>query len=128
MLLKVRCNEETHLLNKKVNYYELKHFIHGVFKNYPSTYNLTYLDSEGDEITISNDHDLETLFKTATGGVTNVIVREGAEGETDGKEVEKEKEKEVGETKAEESLQTTVTRNKNDGIQEGVKSPLEETK
>lgn len=94
MLLKIHYNKETHLLNKKVNFQELNSYIEDVFKEYPTSYELTYLDSDNDQITISNDEDLVTLYGTAVGSFTKVMIHAvGGEGEAG--EVGKEEEEEV---------------------------------
>ena len=57
MFFKVALGKEIHVMNAKENnttLAELKEFIKKVFKKLPSKFMLTYVDNEGDQITLGN--------------------------------------------------------------------------
>jgi hypothetical protein len=66
MLFKVACGKEIHIINPKdkTNFAEFKKSIAIVFKKLPNKYNLTYLDEDADEITLTNEADFNILLQT----------------------------------------------------------------
>jgi hypothetical protein len=71
MIFKIALGKQIHLINSqdKLKLQQLFTFIPTVFKNLPSRYALTYLDEDGDEITLKEQYDYDILlssgFKTA---------------------------------------------------------------
>ena len=61
-----------HLINRNVDMTELGQFIRDSFKGVPDTYGLTYLDSDGDLISLSSDDDLKTLYDSEKREFTKV--------------------------------------------------------
>lgn len=62
MYMKISCDKEIHLLNKKVSIKELHAFIQSTFKNSTKNYSLTYLDCDGDQISLVSEEDIKTLY------------------------------------------------------------------
>lgn len=57
MFFKIALGKEIHVMNSKENnasLTELKTFIKRVFKKLPQKFMLTYVDSDGDQITLGN--------------------------------------------------------------------------
>jgi hypothetical protein len=66
LYLKISFGKEIHLLTKEANYADLIKFIRESFKNLPRNFEITYRDADGDNISISNDEDVKTLYATST--------------------------------------------------------------
>lgn len=66
LYLKISFGKEIHLLTKEANFVELLKFIRESFKNLPNNFEITYRDADGDNISISNDEDVRTLYATST--------------------------------------------------------------
>ena len=64
--MKISCDKEIHLLNKKVSITELREFISASFKNLPREFSVTYLDSDGDNISLVSEEDVKTLYDTSS--------------------------------------------------------------
>jgi hypothetical protein len=62
MICKLVYRKQIHLCNNLTDYRGLLLFIGGAFGGLPKHFELTYADEEGDEITLSNQEDLE-VFK-----------------------------------------------------------------
>lgn len=77
MLFKVTFEKEIHIL-KSINVktlQELKGMIPKVFKIHPPSFYLTYLDEDGDEITLANEADYGILLGTQA-KTAKIIIRE----------------------------------------------------
>ncbi len=64
MFFKISLGKEIHVMNSKestVSLTELKDFIKKVFKKLPQKFMLTYVDNEGDQITLGNENDIKIL-------------------------------------------------------------------
>jgi tricorn protease-like protein len=72
--MKISCDKEIHLLNKKVNIKELHAFIQESFKKATKNYVLTYLDSDGDQISLVSDDDIKTLYETSKEKFVKVLI------------------------------------------------------
>ncbi len=81
MFFKIALGKEIHVMNAKegnTTLAELKDFIRKVFKKMPAKYMLTYVDSEGDQITLGNENDIKILNETGLKSV-KIIVEETSE-------------------------------------------------
>jgi hypothetical protein len=74
LYLKITFNKEIHLLTKETTYVELMKFIRESFKNLPSNFEINYLDGDGDNISISNDEDVHTLYATCTDKFVKITI------------------------------------------------------
>lgn len=72
--MKISCEKEIHLLNKKVSIIELHSFIKSTFKNLPRDYSITYLDCDGDHISLVSEDDLKTLYETSKDKFVKVVI------------------------------------------------------
>lgn len=72
--MKISCDKEIHLLNKKVSIKDLHAFIQGTFKNVVGEYSLTYLDCDGDQISLVSEEDLKTLYETSKDKFVKVYI------------------------------------------------------
>lgn len=70
-------------------------FIKESFKSLPVSFEITYRDSDGDNISISNDEDVQTLYSTSTEKFVkiNIVPMEEERPEEEVKEVQKEVQK-----------------------------------
>ncbi len=64
LYLKINFGKEIHLLTKEANFADLIRFIRENFKNLPAEFEIIYKDSDGDNISISSDEDVQTLYAT----------------------------------------------------------------
>lgn len=80
LYLKITHGKEIHLLTKEANYNELLKFIKDSFKNLPKGFEITYKDSDGDNISISNDEDMKTLYATSKEKFVKISIAEVEEG------------------------------------------------
>lgn len=66
-------------------------FIKESFKSLPVSFEITYRDSDGDNISISNDEDVQTLYSTSTEKFVkiNIVPMEEERPEEEVKEVQK---------------------------------------
>lgn len=63
MIIKVIYRKETHVMVlEEADYSRLLAKINSSFLNLPSAINLTYLDSEGDRISVADTSDLSVIF------------------------------------------------------------------
>lgn len=76
LYLKINFGKEIHLLTKKANFNVLSKFIKESFKSIPRCFEITYCDSDGDNISICNDEDMETLYTTTTDKFVKVTIIE----------------------------------------------------
>lgn len=74
MYMKISCEKEIHLLNKKVNIHDLQAFIKTTFKNLPRDYSITYLDCDGDLISLVSEEDLKSLYETSKDKFVKVFI------------------------------------------------------
>lgn len=77
MLFKVTYEKEIHILksvNTK-NLQELQGAISKVFKQHPERFYLTYLDEDGDEITLATESDFGILLSSGLKS-TKILIRE----------------------------------------------------
>jgi hypothetical protein len=61
MIFKIVYGKEIHVLNKQVSYSELLAFVRSAFKKLPKNYTLSYVDTEGDNIAITSQSDIDIL-------------------------------------------------------------------
>lgn len=61
MIFKIVFGKEIHLLNSITSYPSLVEGIKGSFKKLPPSFTLSYADSEGDQISVSNQEDFKVL-------------------------------------------------------------------
>lgn len=80
MLFKVSLSSEIHIVNSKdkASFHEFKTTLPKVFKKLPSRYSLTYVDEDGDEITLTNQGDYNILLQTGMKS-TRIYVKEVSE-------------------------------------------------
>ena len=78
MLFKVIYRTEIHLLNSThtLTYEELLKFVRTAFSRVPSSFTLTYIDSDEDVISIHNDSDLEILQELGMNRVKIIITED----------------------------------------------------
>ena len=74
MYMKISCDKEIHLLNKQVTMKELRAFIKSTFKNVSKDYSLTYLDVDGDQISLVSEEDVKTLYETSKDKFVKVFI------------------------------------------------------
>jgi len=77
MILKVTFAKKTHLINitDKPNIADLYTAINLIFKSLPSRYTLSYLDEDGDEITLQDQQDYQILM-SSNNKTTKVNIKE----------------------------------------------------
>jgi hypothetical protein len=63
MIFKVAHGKEIHMLSKQVSFSELHAFVLASFRKVPTHFALSYLDNEGDAITISSQEDLDVVYQ-----------------------------------------------------------------
>ena len=76
MFLKIALGKEIHVMNSKdsnVTLTELKDYIKKVFKKLPQKYMLTYIDDDGDQITIGNESDVRILNESGVKSAKIII-------------------------------------------------------
>lgn len=120
MIFKISFGKEIHILNRQVNYIELISFIKQTFKKLPANFTLSYIDAEGDNITLTNNSDMEILYlsKGSTQSLKITIT-----------EVKEEKENSDGEFEVvtgRETVKTEATESSPEKIPEPVKVIKEE--
>lgn len=73
MLFKITFKEETHLMKMKKgqSFADLKYHTEKAFKKLPSNYCYVYLDEDGDEINLDNEHDFQSLSES---GATKIPI------------------------------------------------------
>ena len=78
MLFKVIYRTEIHLLNSThtLTYEELLKFVRSAFSRVPSSFTLTYIDSDEDVISIHNDSDLKILQESGISRVKIIITED----------------------------------------------------
>jgi hypothetical protein len=74
MFIKLVLGNQIHILNKEITMTEIHSFIADRFKNIPESYNLTYIDSDGDTISIMSDNDIKSLQQSSNGKATKVFI------------------------------------------------------
>lgn len=80
MIFKVAFGKQIHLINSqdKHKLAQLFNFIPSIFKSLPSRYTLTYLDEDGDEITLKEQEDYDVLLGCGLKTV-KITIRENLE-------------------------------------------------
>lgn len=81
MFFKIALGKEIHVMNAKednITLADLKDFIRKVFKKLPAKFMLTYVDTEGDQITLGNENDIKILNESGFKSV-KIIVEETSE-------------------------------------------------
>jgi len=75
MFFKIVFGKEIHVMNAKetTSLSELRSFVKGVFKRLPPKYMLSYIDNEGDQITLGNESDVKVLQESGLKSVKLVI-------------------------------------------------------
>lgn len=73
MLFKLVHIKEIHMLNKKVSFDELTHHIKTTFKKLPANFSYSYIDKEGDTISVTNDADLDTIYEAKLPSIRLII-------------------------------------------------------
>ena len=79
MIIKIVYGKQIHLFNGQISIAALKAHCDKVFKSIPTLYDFFYTDSDGDEITISTEHDakmLECLDVQEARSVKKIHIRE----------------------------------------------------
>lgn len=85
LYLKINHGKEIHLVTKQITFGELMTFIRENFKNLPKNFEIGYQDSDGDNISISNEEDLQTLYGTSKEKFAKIAVTEVKEEEDEEK-------------------------------------------
>lgn len=67
MSLKIKFNNQIHMYNGSSKHADLLRFIETSFNKLPASYMLYYQDTDGDNITISCDEDIQALKETCEG-------------------------------------------------------------
>lgn len=77
MIFKVALGKQIHLINSqdKLKLQQILAFIPTIFKNLPRRYALTYLDEDGDEITLKEQDDYDVLLSSGL-KTAKILIRE----------------------------------------------------
>lgn len=76
MIIKLVLQNQIYITNKSNSMNELHSFILNRFKMIEENYILTYVDIEGDTITIISDQDLKYINKSNNGKVIKIFINE----------------------------------------------------
>lgn len=80
MIFKIVLGKEIHLLNSITSYSNLIEGIKGSFKKLPPSFTISYADSEGDQISISNQEDFRIFEATNKADKpVRVVIQEASE-------------------------------------------------
>jgi PB1 domain len=80
MIFKIALGKQIHLINSqdKLKLQQILTFIPTIFKNLPRRYALTYLDEDGDEITLKEQDDYDVLLSSGL-KTARILIRENFE-------------------------------------------------
>ena len=82
MIVKLVYKNEIRICSSVSSYSDILKQIKALFPSAPSKLNLSYIDSDGDKITISSSEDIESLKAYANGKVTKINISPSESKET----------------------------------------------
>jgi hypothetical protein len=80
MLFKITFDKEIHVLRSEhvTSLLALKALIPTIFKKFPLKFNLTYIDEDSDEITLTHESDLQILLGNKSLKSIKIMLRENS--------------------------------------------------